>query len=127
MATVIQSEQMSALASDEQSPVRRIATEFGVALLFVLLFFFIVLGIMNLYFPIGTSVKDLAQAIGTSVSPTGPKDLFIAGANNTQVMARVTELGNKVNVKSASTIAWSTAQLGMALTSRDAIQKENVA
>ncbi len=50
MAAVIQSEQMSGLASDEQSQGRRIATEFGVALLFVLLFFFIVLGIMNLYF-----------------------------------------------------------------------------
>ncbi len=127
MAAVIQSEQMSALASDEQSQHRRIATEFGIALLIVLLFFFIVFGIMNLYFPIGTSVKDLVQTIGTSASPTGLKDVFIAGANNTQVMARVTELGNKVNVKSASTIAWSTAQLGMALTSRDAIQKENVA
>ncbi|MEE9597352.1 MAG: hypothetical protein V3V96_11300 [Acidiferrobacterales bacterium] len=122
MATVIQSEQMSELASDEQSPVRRIATEFGIALLIVLLFFFIVLGIMNLYFPIGTSVKDLAQTIGTSVSPTGPKDLFIAGADNTQTMARVTELGKKVNVKSANTIAWSRAQLGMTLASRDAIQ-----
>ncbi len=122
MAAVIQSEQMSELASDEQSPVRRIATEFGIALLIVLLFFFIVLGIMNLYFPIGTSVKDLAQAIGTSVSPTGPKDLFIAGADNTQIMARVTELGKKVNVKSANTIAWSRAQLGMTLASRDAIQ-----
>jgi len=122
MATVIQSEQMSELASDEQSPMRRIATEFGIALLIVLLFFFILFGIMSLYFPIGTSVKDLAQAIGTSVSPTGPKDLFIAGANNTQIMARVTELGKKVNVKSANTIAWSRAQLGMALASRDAIQ-----
>lgn len=122
MATVIQSEQMSELASDEQSPVRRIATEFGIALLIVLLFFFILFGIMSLYFPIGTSVKDLAQAIGTSISPTGPKDLFIAGANNTQIMARVTELGKKVNVKSANTIAWSRAQLGMALASRDAIQ-----
>ncbi|MCZ6732443.1 MAG: hypothetical protein O7B27_07815 [Gammaproteobacteria bacterium] len=122
MATVIQSEQMSELASDEQSPARRIATEFGIALLIVLLFFFIVLGIMNLYFPIGTSVKDLAQTIGTSVSPTGPKDLFIAGTNNTQIMARVTELGKKVNVKSANTIAWSRAQLGMTLASRDAIQ-----
>ena len=122
MATVIQSEQMSELASDEQSQGRRIATEFGIALLIVLLFFFIVLGIMNLYFPIGTSMKDLAQAIGTSVSPTGPKDLFIAGADNTQIMARVTELGKKVNVKSANTIAWSRAQLGMTLASRDAIQ-----
>jgi len=122
MATVIQSEQMSELASDEQSPMRRIATEFGIALLIVLLFFFILFGIMSLYFPIGTSVKDLAQAIGTSISPTGPKDLFIAGANNTQIMARVTELGKKVNVKSANTIAWSRAQLGMALASRDAIQ-----
>ena len=122
MATVIQSEQMSELASDEQSPMRRIATEFGIALLIVLLFFFILFGIMSLYFPIGTSVKDLAQAIGTSVSPTGPKDLFIAGANNTQIMARVTELGKKVNVKSANTIAWSRAQLCMALASRDAIQ-----
>ncbi len=122
MATVIQSEQMSELASDEQSQGRRIATEFGIALLIVLLFFFIVLGIMNLYFPIGTSMKDLAQAIGTSVSPTGPKDLFIAGTNNTQIMARVTELGKKVNVKSANTIAWSRAQLGMTLASRDAIQ-----
>lgn len=122
MATVIQSEQMSELASDEQSPARRIATEFGIALLIVLLFFFIVLGIMNLYFPIGTSMKDLAQTIGTSVSPTGPKDLFIAGTNNTQIMARVTELGKKVNVKSANTIAWSRAQLGMTLASRDAIQ-----
>lgn len=122
MATVIQSEQMSELASDEQSPARRIATEFGIALLIVLLFFFIVLGIMNLYFPIGMSMKDLAQTIGTSVSPTGPKDLFIAGTNNTQIMARVTELGKKVNVKSANTIAWSRAQLGMTLASRDAIQ-----
>lgn len=122
MATVIQSEQMSELASDEQSQGRRIATEFGIALLIVLLFFFIVLGIMNLYFPIGTSMKDLAQTIGTSVSPTGPKDLFIAGTNNTQIMARVTELGKKVNVKSANTIAWSRAQLGMTLASRDAIQ-----
>ena len=122
MAAVIQSEQMSALASDEQSPVRRIATEFGIALLIVLLFFFILFGIMNLYFPIGTSVKDLPQTIGTSVSPTGSKDLFIAGANNTQVMAKVTELGNKVSVKSANTIAWSRAQLGMALANRDAIQ-----
>ena len=122
MAAVIQSEQMSALASDEQSQGRRIATEFGIALLIVLLFFFIVFGIMNLYFPIGTSVKDLAQTIGTSASPTGPKDLFIAGANNTQIMARVTELGKKVNVKSASTIAWSRAQLGMVLANRDAIQ-----
>ena len=122
MAAVIQSEQMSALASDEQSQGRRIATEFGIALLIVLLFFFIVFGIMNLYFPIGTSVKDLAQTIGTSVSSTGPKDLFIAGANNTQAMARVTELGNKVNVKSANTIAWSRAQLGMSLANRDAIQ-----
>ena len=122
MAAVIQNEQMSELASDEQSQGRRIATEFGIALLIVLLFFFIVLGIMNLYFPIGTSMKDLAQAIGTSVSPTGPKDLFIAGADNTQIMARVTELGKKVNVKSANTIAWSRAQLGMTLASRDAIQ-----
>ena len=122
MAAVIQSEQMSALASDEQSQGRRIATEFGIALLIVLLFFFIVFGIMNLYFPIGTSVKDLAQTIGTSASPTGPKDLFIAGANNTQIMARVTELGKKVDVKSASTIAWSRAQLGMVLANRDAIQ-----
>jgi hypothetical protein len=88
----------------------------------VLLFFFIVFGIMNLYFPIGTSVKDLAQTIGTSASPTGLKDVFIAGANNTQIMARVTELGKKVNVKSASTIAWSRAQLGMTLANRDAIQ-----
>ena len=122
MAAVIQNEQMSELASDEQSQGRRIATEFGIALLIVLLFFFIVLGIMNLYFPIGTSMKDLAQTIGTSVSPTGPKDLFIAGTNNTQIMARVTELGKKVNVKSANTIAWSRAQLGMTLASRDAIQ-----
>ena len=122
MAAVIQSEQMSALASDEQSQGRRIATEFGIALLIVLLFFFIVFGIMNLYFPIGTSVKDLAQTIGTSVSPTDSKDVFIAGANNTQIMARVTELGKKVNVKSASTIAWSRAQLGMTLANRDAIQ-----
>ena len=121
MAAVIQSEQMSALASDEQSQGRRIAIEFGIALLVVLLFFFIVFGIMNLYFPIGTSVKDLTQAIGTSVSPTGSKDLFIDGANNTQTMATVTELGNKVNVKSASTIAWSRAQLGMALANRDAM------
>ena len=122
MAAVIQNEQMSELASDEQSQGRRIATEFGIALLIVLLFFFIVLGIMNLYFPIGTSMKDLAQTIGTSVSPTGPKDLFIAGTNNTQIMARVTELGKKVNVKSANTIAWSRAQLGMTLANRDAIQ-----
>jgi hypothetical protein len=122
MAAVVQNEQMSELASDEQSQSRRIATEFGIALLIVLLFFFIVLGIMNLYFPIGTSMKDLAQTIGTSVSPTGPKDLLIAGANNTQAMAKVTELGNKVNVKSANTIAWSRAQLGMTLASRDAIQ-----
>ncbi len=122
MAAVIQSEQMSALASDEQSQGRRIATEFGIALLIVLLFFFIVFGIMNLYFPIGTSVKDLAQTIGTSVSPTDSKDVFIAGANNTQLMARVTEIGKKVNVKSASTIAWSRAQLGMTLANRDAIQ-----
>ena len=122
MAAVVQNEQMSELASDEQSQGRRIATEFGIALLIVLLFFFIVLGIMNLYFPIGTSMKDLAQTIATSVSPTGPKDLFIAGTNNTQIMARVTELGKKVNVKSANTIAWSRAQLGMTLASRDAIQ-----
>ena len=122
MAAVIQSQQMSELASDEQSQSRRIATEFGIALLIVLLFFFILFGIMKLYFPIGTSVKGLAQTIGTSVSPTGSKDLFITGANNTQVMARVTELGNKVSVKSANTIAWSRAQLGMALANRDAIQ-----
>ncbi|MDH3672761.1 MAG: DUF4962 domain-containing protein [Gammaproteobacteria bacterium] len=122
MAAVIQREQMSALASDEQRPVRRIATEFGIALLILLLFFFVVFGIMSLYFPIGTSLKGLAQTIGTSVSPTGSKDLFIAGTNNPQIMAIVTELGNKVNVKSANTIAWSKAQLGMALADRDAIQ-----
>ena len=37
MAAVIQNEQMSELASDEQSQGRRIATEFGIALLIVLL------------------------------------------------------------------------------------------
>lgn len=122
MAAVIQEEHMSGLASDGHSQVRRIAIEFGIAMLIVLLFFFIVFGIMNLYFPIGTSVKDLAQTIGTSVSKTGPRDLFVARPEAKRLLAKITEIGKKVNVKSAGNIAWSTAQVGMSLSNRDAIQ-----
>lgn len=103
--------------------LRTFSGELLIAVLIVLLFFFILFAITNLVLPIGTSVRDLAQSIGASVSQTASRETTVDRAAAPQALtAMLTEISNKVSVKPAQDIAWSTAQIGMALHHRDAVQ-----
>ncbi len=132
---VIQAEQTSNLAGDAHrhagrkvsSRPLRLAAEFVIVLLIVLLFFSIVLGIANMHFPIRTNLKELAyhrlsfQSISRELMvASGDQDSGLAAAN--PLTTQLTEISNKVNVKFAQDIAWSTAQIGMPLHHRDAVQ-----
>lgn len=105
--------------------LRNVAAELLIAVLIVLFFFSILFGVTNLYLPIGTSVKDLAQSIGRSVSQTASREPAVERPETETLQplaAMLTEISNKVNIKPARDIAWSTAQTGMALHHRDAVQ-----
>ncbi|MFQ5995399.1 MAG: Ig-like domain-containing protein [Acidiferrobacterales bacterium] len=106
---------------------RMVAVEFGVAILIALLFFFIVVGIINIFLPIGGGVRGLVGAGQETAARTASRELtFARGDENVEAggpfMARLAEMANKVNVKFASDIAWSGAELGMSFLHRDAIQ-----
>ena len=106
---------------------RILMMELTIVLLIVLLFFSIVLGITNFFFPIGTSIKDLTYSISETVSSTQSRELAISRGDNklepnTPISAKVSFIDNRVNVKPANDIAWATARLGMSLYHRDAIQ-----
>ncbi len=128
MGMVMQNEQISDFADTDDSRLRRLrlaTMEGGIAILIALLFFFIVLGIINVYLPLGTSVRELASSITTPAAQTESRDVVISDGNESagpSLAARLREISNKVNVKSASDIAWSTAQVGRSLFDRDAIQ-----
>jgi hypothetical protein len=108
---------------------RILMTELAIVILIVLLFFSIVLGITNFFFPIGTSIKDLTSSLSESVSSTRSRELAISRGEgelkpgaSLPISAKVSYIDNKVSVKLANDIAWATARLGMPLYHRDAIQ-----
>ncbi|MFQ5935413.1 MAG: hypothetical protein ACE5LB_03285 [Acidiferrobacterales bacterium] len=111
-----------------QRNLRTLTMELIIALVIVLLFFSVVLGIINLFLPIGTSVKELAYSIRESVSSTQQETSIAEGEEGLApgtyhaVSAKVSYIANRVNVKSANDIAWSAARVGMSLFDRDALQ-----
>ena len=123
MAVAIQNEAYQAAPRD----TRMLMMELAIVVLIVLLFFSIVLGIINSFFPAGMSIKDLTNSLRESVSSTQSRELAItqggqeAGAS-APISAKVSYIDNKVNVKLANDIAWASASQGMSLYHRDAIQ-----
>lgn len=125
MAVAIQNEAYQATPRD----TRMLMTELAIVVLIVLLFFSVVLGIINFFFPAGMSIKDLASSLRQSVSSTQSRELAISQGEgehesgaSAPISAKVTNIDNKVNVKLASDIAWGAARPGMSLYHRDAIQ-----
>lgn len=128
MGMAVQREQISPYTDADDRQQRRLrmaVVEVGIAVLIALLFFFVVLGIINLYLPLGTSVRELARSIAAPVTQTQSREVVITDGNesvDSSSTARLREISNRVNMKSASDIAWSTAQVGRSLFDRDAIQ-----
>ncbi len=119
MATVVEH------YNSEPRSLRTMALELMIALLIVLLFFSIVLGVTNLYLPVGISVKEIASSLSSSVTTSDPRELAIAGAEDVgaaPLTAKVSQITNKVNVKLSNAIAWSSAHIGMSLLHRDSLQ-----
>lgn len=118
MATVVQH------YNREPRNLRTVALELLMALLIVLLFFSIVFGVTNLYLPAGIGVKNIAFSIGGSPARTVERELAISGAENqaAPLTARISQITNRVNIKYADAIAWSSAATGMSLLNRDALQ-----
>lgn len=93
----------------------------------VLLFFVIVLRMLDVFFPSGTSLKDLLTSKDLMTDETKRKrQLGYAGSDQQQagaeVTALLTEVTNGVKSKQADAIAWQAARKGAALHDRDAVQ-----
>ncbi len=85
---------------------KRVVYELLIAVLAVLLFFSILLGVLNVFLPTGIGLKQ--QQEGGSASAIGSRDLeFAQGGELSDVVARLAGYDRKVSVKAASDIAWS--------------------
>ncbi len=84
MGMAVQREQISPYtdADDQQQRRLRMAVlEVGIAVLIALLFFFVVLGIINLYLPLGTSVREMARSIAAPVTQAQSREVVITDGN----------------------------------------------
>ncbi len=108
----------------EPRSLRTVAIELLLALLIVLVFFFIVFGVTNWYLPVGISVKEIASSLGGPVATTDTRELAVTSLEDsgTPLTAKVSQVTNRVNVKPSNAIAWSTAHTGQSLLNRDALQ-----
>ncbi len=100
-------------------------------MLTVLLFYALVLSVMGIMFPTGTSLKDKAKQRGTGGSAVKKTDrnlLLARGENESGLMDSVSapaflkSMNNRVKSKRADTIVWEKAEGGMPLYDRDAVQ-----
>lgn len=102
-------------------------TETIVTILLVLVFFSVILGLLNLFFPTGTGIKNLIGK-GFLSSPWKKEsagDLVLTYGNDTapgKVEAVLVNVQNTVKKKRARDIAWSGAEAGAQLYDKDAVQ-----
>ncbi|MGE5893175.1 MAG: hypothetical protein ACM34I_03880 [bacterium] len=103
------------------------------AILLVLVFFSILLVILNVFFPSGISIRTMmsqtaegppAPEVSTDIVPS-PLDSGKQGSESEAIAAILTRAYNTVKSKRADAIAWSAAKVGMHLYDRDAVQTLN--
>ncbi len=102
-----------------------------IAIVLVLAFFLIILGMLEKFFPSGTSFQDLMRRDGGSQAGahSGERDLLVSAqgqdarlTDSKSVVAMLASTHNTVKSKDANAIAWRTAKSGTALRDRDAVQ-----
>lgn len=105
-----------------------IATELAVMLFMVLLFFAILAAILLRIFPSGVTLTQILERKGESGGGERRQRGLGAilglerGGQQGEVVATLARTGNEVMRKGAGSIAWASAQQGMKLRDRDAIQ-----
>lgn len=104
-----------------------------VAVIIVLIFFMVLLGILNAVFPSGTSLTDMMSREGI-LAPAGlveqsVRELFLSSRGEERMLSDPGELAavltrtrNDVKSRRANAIAWGGAREGMPLFNRDAVQ-----
>ncbi len=104
------------------------AAETIAAVALVLLFYFASLSILGYAFPQGRSLHELMTGGGWSpAEPLRPAPILDLGSGATaaaspRFVARLSDIYRRVKDKSSEGIAWSTAQLGIPLEERHAVQ-----
>lgn len=95
----------------------------------VLIFFMIILGMLETFFPSGTHFRDLMRADDTATFGHGrERDLEVATGSNSRSLdthseiAVLSETLRVVKSKDADGVAWRSAAKGMTLHDRDAVQ-----
>lgn len=97
----------------------------------VLIFFSIFLGLLNIFFPIGSGMKELMKRetlFKSSTRPDQGQDRSASGDRPVNAVAlpplaaTLTEIRNAVKSKRADEIAWMAAAAGVPLYNKDAIQ-----
>ncbi len=102
------------------------------AIVLVLVFFAIILGMMQTFFPLGTGFQDLMRGDkGAARGGAGGRDILVSGpgadghlGDASSVVATLSTTQQTVKSKQADAIAWRDAQAGMALRDRDAVQTQ---
>lgn len=110
----------------------RESTEVFFSVGMVLVFFLILLGLLNNFFPSGPNLRELMALKGSNSQKGsesyGPKALIPFGEKETRLSASqefravLTKTRNEIKSKRATSIAWEPARQGMTLYHRDAIQ-----
>ena len=102
------------------------------AIVLVLVFFAIILGMMETFFPTGTGFNALMRADqDAGQGGAGERDILVSGQDGdghlgdaNPVVATLGATRQTVKSKEADAIAWHDARAGMALRDRDAIQTQ---
>lgn len=108
--------------------------EIVIAILLVLFFFLIFLGIMNIVFPYGmdlfglsekgkpSSLGLLSEQSRSSVHVSSKRGDSLLSQSAGKAFAKIAGLTNSVKSKSSGKIAWTWAKVGMSLYNNDAVQ-----
>ena len=108
--------------------------EIVIAIVTVLIFFLIFLGILNSVFPYSSGLFSLTGNKGPissgRLTERMSSDFIVSsrggdralGSGGGEVFAKITQLNNSVKSKLANSVAWNNAKMGMDLFSNDAVQ-----
>ncbi len=103
------------------------------AIVLVLAFFAVILGMMETFFPIGSRFQDLMRGDESAQqgSASGKRDILVSSQGTesnltdpSSAVATLSTIQQTVKSKQADSIAWRNAEAGMALQNRDAIQTQ---